>query len=244
MDALQSADQVAQPCIPKLLAFDSRLLALVIEHRDSHDLATPHWCFTSGPNARSFKGSLDDACHILADVSSALAYFADQGLVHNDIKAGNILYRAADPPGGHERKASAVVIDFGLSRNIRTQTHDVGGGSPWYLAPEWLSSGRRGPPADVFSLGVVMLYLLRRIPLPDKGRGWNVNAAQQHAPEATTPMRAWLTDVRRRSDELDGAGASSKETQIRSLVRRMLLLDEEARIRAVDLASQTVKWAV
>lgn len=218
---------------------------MIIEHRDSYDLATPYWCFPSGPNARRFKGSLDDACHILADVSSALSYFVDQGLIHNDIKAGNILYRAADPPGGGGRKANAIVIDFGLSRNVKIQTHDSGGGTPWYLAPEWLSHGRRGPPADVFSLGVVMLYLLRRIPLPDKGgRGWNVNAVQRDAPEATTPMRAWLADIRRRRDELHGAGASNKETQIRSLVRRMLLLDEEARIGACELASQTVEWAV
>ncbi|KAH8757902.1 kinase-like domain-containing protein [Diaporthe sp. PMI_573] len=229
------------PCIPNLLAFDSRLLALIIEHRDSHDLATPQWCFPSGPNVYHFKGSINDACHILADVSSALAYFADQSLVHNDIKAGNILYRAADPTGsGH--KASAVVIDFGLSRNVKTQLDDSGGGSPWYLAPEWLTDGRRGPPADVFSLGVVMLYLLRYITLPDKGRGWNVNAIQQHAPGATTSMTAWLAHVRRQRDQLHAAGANSKETKLRSLVR-LMLLDEDSRISACDLAKQTVEWA-
>ncbi|KAH8746765.1 kinase-like domain-containing protein, partial [Diaporthe sp. PMI_573] len=229
------------PCIPNLLAFDSRLLALIIEHRDSHDLATPQWCFPSGPNVYHFKGSINDACHILADVSSAVAYFADQSLVHNDIKAGNILYRAADPTGsGH--KASAVVIDFGLSRNVKTQLDDSGGGSPWYLAPEWLTDGRRGPPADVFSLGVVMLYLLRYITLPDKGRGWNVNAIQQHAPGATTSMTAWLAHVRRQRDQLHAAGANSKETKLRSLVR-LMLLDEDSRISACDLAKQTVEWA-
>ncbi|KAI3390277.1 hypothetical protein diail_10668, partial [Diaporthe ilicicola] len=178
----QAHRNLEHPCIANLLAFDSRLLALIIEHRDSHDLATPHWCFPSGPNARFFKGSTDDTCRILADVSSALAYFSGQGLVHNDIKAGNILYRAADLTSG--LKAKAVVIDFGLSRNLKLEPYDAGGGSPWYLAPEWLQHKGRGPLADVFSLGVVMLYLLRRIRLPDKERGWNVNAIQQHAPEA------------------------------------------------------------
>ncbi|KAK7743813.1 hypothetical protein SLS53_003832 [Cytospora paraplurivora] len=226
------------PCIAKLLAFDSRLLSLVIEHRDSHDLATPYWCFPSGPDAGFFKGSLDDACHILADISSALAYFADQGLVHNDIKAGNILYRGTDSTAN----ARAVVIDFGLSRNVKSQINDFGGGSPWYLAPEWMLLGRRGPLADVFSLGVVMLYLLRRITIPDKGRGWNVNAIQQHAPEAINSMTAWLAHVRRRGGELHGAGASSKETKVWSLVRRMLL-KENTRISARDLANQSAEWA-
>lgn len=91
-------------------------------------------------------------------------------------------------------------------------------------------------------MGVVMLYLLRRITLPDKGRGWNVNAVQQHAPEATTSMKTWLAHVRRRGDELHGAGASMKETKLRSLVRRMLL-DEGTRISACELAGQTVDWA-
>ncbi|KAH8753291.1 kinase-like domain-containing protein, partial [Diaporthe sp. PMI_573] len=214
---LEAHRHLEHPCIANLLAFDSRLLALVIEHRDSHDLATPYWCFPSGSNARRFRGSLDDACHILADVSSALAYCADQGLVHNDIKAGNILYRAGDPTGSG-RKASAVVIDFGLSRNVKTQIDDSGGGSPWYLAPEWLQHKRRGTLADVFSLGVVMLYLLRRIRLPDKERGWNVNAIQQHAPEAMMSMQNWLGLIGRRRDELQGAGESSKETKLQSLV--------------------------
>jgi serine/threonine protein kinase len=224
------------------LAFDSRILALVIEHRDSHDLASPHWCFPSGPNAGHFRGSLDDACHILADVSNALAYLADQSLVHNDIKPGNILYRAADPTGtGH--KTSAVVIDFGLSRNVKTQVNDIGGGSPWYVAPEWLLYRRRDPPADVFSLGVVMLYLLRRITLPDKGPGWDVNAIQQHVPEARASMLAWLGRVGRWRDELHGVGASSTETTLWSLVRRMLLEKRTRRISARNLANQTAEWA-
>lgn len=223
------------------MAFDSRLLSLVIEHRDSYDLATPYWFFPSGPDAGRYKGSLDDACHILADISSALAYFADQGLVHNDIKAGNILYRGADPTGSGF-KARAVMIDFGLTRIMKSETNDLGGGTPWYMAPEWMWRGKRGPPADVFSLGVVMLYLLRCITLPDKGRAWNVNAIRQHAPEATDSMKAWLDYVQLRGEELHGAGLSNKEIKVRSLVRQMLL-KEDARINARDLANQSAEWA-
>lgn len=217
-------------------------MALVVEHQDSHDLTTPAWCYPTGLNARRFKGSLDDACHILADVSSALAYFADKGVVHNDIKPANILYRAADPPGGGGRRASAIVIDFGLSR-MSTQKDDSGGGTSWYLPPEWSDGETRGPPADVFSLGVVMLYLLGFIRLPDKGKGWNVHMARQGAPQALFFSRSWLTHIGRQRDKLHDAGASDKETQVRSLVERMLLLDPSARIGAHELALKTLEWA-
>lgn len=86
-----------------------------------------------------------------------------------------------------------------------------------------------------------MLYLLR-IPLPDKELSWNVNAIQQYAPDALYLMWAWLNHVRRRRDELHGVRESSKETKLRSLVK-LMLLDEDTRISACDLARQTVGWA-
>lgn len=91
-------------------------------------------------------------------------------------------------------------------------------------------------------MGVVMLYLLRRIRLPDRGRGWNVNAVRQHTPEAIASMKAWLDTVKCRGKELQGSGTSSKETKLRSLVTQMLL-PEDTRIGARDLATHTVKWA-
>jgi hypothetical protein len=118
--------------------------------------------------------------------------------------------------------------------------HSVVAGFRAFLAEkesQWLLHGRRDPPADVFSLGVVML---RCITLPDKERGWDVNAIQKRAPRATNSMTA---HIRRRRDELQVAGASSKETKLRSLVRRMLL-DTETRISACNLANQTAGFSI
>lgn len=67
-----------------------------------------------------------------------------------------------------------------------------GSGSPHYLAPEWLFHGQRDLPADIFSFGVVMLYLLRRIPLTDQERGWNIFAARSQRPQAVALMKAWF----------------------------------------------------
>lgn len=215
----------------------------MIEHRDSHDLTTPLWCVRSKNEFPFFKGSKDDARRILAHVSSGLAYLSEQGIIHNDIKPGNILYRAANPTS--DRKAEAVIIDFGLARKWQTEPDDLGGGTPSYLAPEWLYQKQRNAPADVFSMGVVMLYLLGIIFLPDKGNQWDVNAIMNDEPTAVYMMDNWLKFVEKTRKSLQDTEneASGKEAKLLSLVNAMLLIKESDRIRAGDLATQTREWA-
>ncbi|KAJ5000234.1 hypothetical protein K4K48_002966 [Colletotrichum sp. SAR 10_66] len=59
-------------------------------------------------------------------MSAAVAYVHGQGIVHNDIKPANILFK---PSRG------AVLIDFGLSSELKDSAVHVGG-SPWYIPPE------------------------------------------------------------------------------------------------------------
>ncbi|MFN8651921.1 MAG: serine/threonine-protein kinase [Gemmatimonadales bacterium] len=86
---------------------------------------------------------------ILADIGSALDYAHRQGVVHRDVKPGNIMI---------DEEGFAVITDFGIARAIEGEALTRSGttvGTPSYLSPEACSGETVGAPADQYALGVV-----------------------------------------------------------------------------------------
>lgn len=90
---------------------------------------------------------------IARQICQALAYSHQMGMVHRDIKPGNILI---------DRTGKAKVTDFGLvkvmgSNRFNTQ---VGFGTPGYYAPEIENNGQSDERSDIYSFGVLLYQML------------------------------------------------------------------------------------
>ena len=94
---------------------------------------------------------------LLAKVSRAVEYAHRQGILHRDLKPGNILLDALGEP---------LVSDFGLAKWLDTSTDLTRTltifGTPGYIAPEQARSSRTQltPAADIYSLGAILFDLL------------------------------------------------------------------------------------
>src|SRR5919198_3423010 len=102
------------------------------------------------------EGPLDPAraAGVGLQVAAALAAAHQAGIVHRDVKPGNVMLA----PDG-----TARLTDFGIARvqgDPKLTSTGLIVGSPAYMAPEQASGEAAGPAADLWSLGATLYYAL------------------------------------------------------------------------------------
>jgi serine/threonine-protein kinase len=125
-----------------------------MEYVDGHTLA--EMIHDRGPmSAREVAGVGIDLCRALAALHGA-------GLLHRDIKAQNVM---------RELGGRIVLMDFSGAHAITRNNPAVAtSGTPLYMAPEVLNSGAATVASDVYSLGVLLFFLLTgRLPVEGSG---------------------------------------------------------------------------
>jgi serine/threonine protein kinase len=146
-------------------------------------------------------------------VCDGLEHAHANGLIHRDLKPGNLIER---------NDGTIKIADFGIARSVDASELTEAGtivGTAAYLAPEQAEGGDPTPATDVFSLGVVLYELLtRRHP-------WKVDSLASLAGRSTVPPAALpaetphaLRDAIGRALEIDPADRPASARELAQLL--------------------------
>src|SRR5215472_16482701 len=163
------------------------------------------------------------AVALMAKVARAVQYAHEQGILHRDLKPGNILLDGRGEP---------MVSDFGLAKWLEptgrlTRTPSIFG-TPGYIAPEQVngSEGKLTAAADVYSLGAVLFDLLTGRP-PFTGEH-ALRTVQQAAEKPAPKLRSLDPGIDR---------------DLETICTKCLERDPHARYRSAgELAEDLERW--
>jgi diguanylate cyclase (GGDEF)-like protein len=138
---------------------------------------------------------LTDALNIAIQVAAGLSYAHRRGVVHGDIKPSNIMVL-----GDNHVK----IADFGIAKMVSSHVisstesrhEDSVYGTPPFMSPEQIQGKSIDARSDIFSLGVVLYYMLTdRLPFPEEDINLLMNQIIGVVPEKPSSLNPGISDA-------------------------------------------------
>lgn len=101
-----------------------------------------------------------EASVIMGEILQAVKYLNNVGIVHRDLKPENIMLRV-DKSAPGQQAADVKIIDFGFAMYLKEANVSSCCGTINYVAPEVFMGKPYNAKTDIFSLGVILFFMLR-----------------------------------------------------------------------------------
>jgi serine/threonine protein kinase len=194
---------------------------IVMEYLKGPTLAT----YLRRLHERNERIPLHQVARLLKVLTAALDYAHTQGVIHRDIKPGNILLHGKadeiplDKPLTND--VEAVLTDFGLVRIEHSASQTASGiisGTPSYMSPEQARGDKTDHRTDIYSLGVVLYEMLAgRVPF-----------------EADSTMSVIYMQINEKPPSIPGIPEAVQEVMDRALVKDPNERYQTSREMAID----------
>jgi serine/threonine protein kinase/ABC-type glycerol-3-phosphate transport system substrate-binding protein len=142
---------------------------------------------------------------ILDQIASALAAAHRQGVVHRDVKPGNILL---------DEEGNAYLTDFGVALDAGSPERSSGTmmrGTPAYLSPEQIRLDPASPRSDIYALGIVVYEMLTgKHPFPETSL---TALLDRHVRDALPSVRDVRSELPRGVDEVIARATAKDQSQ-------------------------------